>query len=207
MTKTKLILSDKDLTWLKKFSSSLNSELDFVVMGTASNKLDTLKLVKAIEPDFILMDISLDIDLDGIKIIQEIHQIGKAKIIIVSAMNQEKIIEAALSAGAVNYIQKKCFQNIPDIIRQINSGTSPTEIMVKKYMQLLKEYTLKSLTPAEKEVFVLLEQGTSISRIAQILRKTEGTVKIQINSIYKKLDVPSREDALKKFLNTNMVLH
>lgn len=203
MDKIKLILLDQNLTWLKKFSNFLNSENDLVVIGTATNRVDVLKLVNVLEPDLILMDINLSNDSDeSFQMIQEIHQIKNTRIMIISTLTDEEIIADTLAAGAINYILKEYYRDVPNIIRRAFLGILPTEIILKRYMQLKKELALSPLTPAEKEVFKLIEQGKSTSEIAKTLNKAEGTVKIQTNKIFKKLQIPSRE-YVKKFLLIN----
>ena len=87
---------------------------------------------------------------------------------------------------------------MPKIIRRSLYGNSPLQIVLEDYIKLKREEQLKDLTPAEKEIYELIESGHSQSQIGDKLSKTENTLKSQVKKILKKLGVSSRKEAIIK---------
>ena len=72
------------------------------------------------------------------------------------------------------------------------------EVLLDDYHKLKQEEELKSLSPSEREVFDLIEQGNTQNEIGKKLFKSEQTLKNQVHSILKKLGVRSSKDAIEK---------
>jgi DNA-binding NarL/FixJ family response regulator len=206
----KVLIVEDDLDWLKELVRFLYNEEDILIIGTATNKEEAVELAKTIQLDIVLMDINLsDNILDGIYATLEMTEICDAKVIMLTSLIDEEVIEKAFTAGAVNYIVKSKYKLIPHMIREAYSETTPVEILMKRYRNYKKEEQLRSLTPAETEVFNLVEQGYTRSQIEVKLYKTENTVKNQIKNILKKLGGSSVKEAIAKvekrgLLNSNL---
>ncbi|WP_067728926.1 response regulator [Oceanobacillus damuensis] len=77
-----------------------------VVVAEAENGRDAVELYKEHEPDLVTMDITMPV-MSGIEAIKEIKRIdGEAKIIVCSAMGQQKVVVEAIEAGALDFIVK-----------------------------------------------------------------------------------------------------
>ncbi|WP_025028998.1 response regulator transcription factor [Caldalkalibacillus mannanilyticus] len=188
MNKIRILIVENDSDWLKELIKLLNSDKDILVVGTAVTKEEAVQFAQTIQFDIALMDINLsENNLDGIYAAFKIGKICKSKIIMLASLNDEEIIEKAFTAGAVNFITKEKYMQIPHVIREVYRTVTPIEILVRKYRNLKKEEQLKCLTPAEKAVFELVEQGYTRSQIEKKLLKTESTVKNQIKNIIKKI--------------------
>jgi len=200
MNKINIAIIEDDSGWLKAMISFLNNEEDFVIVGTAMNKNDGINLAKALQIDVFLVDINLnENELDGIYAAVNILEVSKCKIIMLTCLKGEKIVADSFAAGAVNFISKEDYEDIPKVIRRIHSNSfSPMEILGQKYSQLKKEEQLKGLTFSERKVYDLIEQGYTRSQIEEELFKTKNTVKTQIRQILRKLNVSSSKDAIKK---------
>jgi DNA-binding NarL/FixJ family response regulator len=200
MEPIKIIIVDDDVDWLKKFSKFLNEEPDLHVIGTVTNKNNAEEFINSSDADIVLMDLDLgESPYEGIEITKKISEIKPVKVIIVSSYSIDKLISNAFEAGAVHYFPKTYYKDIPNAIRLTCHNASPVEILLKNYFSLKKELVLNSLTPAEKRVFDYIEQGISPREIAEKLNKTVGTIKLQVNSILKKLDSKSMKQAIQKY--------
>ncbi len=199
MSKIKILLVEDDPDYLKVMSNFLNREEDLVVVATASDKDTAITLSKTLDLDIILMDINLSGNkYDGIIAAADINQFKKVKIVMLSSMVETDIITHSFTAGAVNYISKNNYQEIPKVLREIYQSETPIEVLLKEYHRLKEAEQLQSLTPAEKEIYRLVESGHTHAQIAKKLYKSENTIKNQVNNILKKLNVSNSKEAVKK---------
>lgn len=206
MDKFRVLLVDDDLTWAKAMNSFLNKQEDFIVLAIAKNKEEAIKLIQNIEVDVILMDINLtENQRDGIIAALEIQQLSTSRIIMLTSLNDRQIIKDSFTIGVVDYISKEDYLDIPKAIRKIFNGTSPYQVISEDYARLKREELLKDLTPAEKEIFSLIELGYTQSQIAKKLIKSQNTVRTQEKKILKKLGVSSSKEAI-KMVKTNGIL-
>lgn len=195
----RIFLVDDDPGWLKSLSLFLNSQPGFLVCGAASGREEAVELSKKLNFDVILMDINLSGNkYDGIYATLEICSFKRTKVIMVTSLDEEKIVTNSFIAGAVNLIYKLDFDKIPDAIRAAVKNNTPFELLLKDYVKLNKEKNLAILTLAEREIVSYLEQGFTPSQLAAKLNKAEGTIKNQINSILKKLKVKNCKEVVEK---------
>ena len=200
MDRIKIIVVDDDESWLKTFLLFLGGEPDLFIVGTASNKAGAIELVKTHNADIVLMDLNLDMqNFEGVAAIKEINRIKEMKVIVVTAYDMEQLMVQSFLAGAVYYHPKEKFKDIPHVIRQAHHNISPAQILLKEYNKLQKELVSQMLSPAENEVFGLLLKDYSLAQIGYQLNKAEGTVKNQVNAIFKKLNVKNRKQVIEKF--------
>jgi DNA-binding NarL/FixJ family response regulator len=198
--KIKLIVVDDDETWLKAFLQFLTNEPDLFVVGSASNKEGVLGLVNSHDADFVLLDLNLDQkQFEGIELTKEIHAIKSIKVIVITAYENENLMIQSLLAGAIDFYPKTKFKDIPNVIRLAYKNISPVEILLREYYKLQTEIVLKDLSTAENEVFELLLQNCSLAQISAKLNKSESTIKNQVNSIFKKLDIKNRKQIHTRF--------
>ena len=199
MDKIKVAIVEDDPVWLSSMVFFINNEPDLTVIATASNKQAAVEMAREHDMDIILMDINLtENNTDGIYAAAEISQFKQVKIIMLTSLESEDIITNSFTAGAINYVSKKNYTDIPGAIRSIYNKTSPMEVLLKEFSRLKEEEQLSSLSNAEKEILDLVEKGYSQSKISSILYKSPGTLKSQINKIPKKMGVASCKDVIKK---------
>lgn len=197
--KIKVVIIEDDVTFLKAMVNFINQQEDMVVVGTASNKNDAVCLGKALEIDLILMDLNLNGNQsDGIFASLEILEFKKIKIIILTGVEDAATIIDSFTAGAMHYILKENYLEIPNIIRLLYKNETPFKVLTNEFSRLKKEELLNDLSRPEKELFYLLEQNYTQKEIEQLLFKTQNTIKTQIKSILKKLGVKNTKEAVKK---------
>ena len=199
MNKIKVAIVEDDSVWLKALKSFLNYQDDIIVAGMATNKEDAVNMARTSLVDVIIMDINLNENKrDGILAALEILESVKVKIIMLTSLKDDEIITDSFTAGAVNYISKENYKEIPNAIRAAFHNDSPIEVLLGKYSKLKRDEQLKDLSSSEKQVFDLLEQGYSKARIESTLFKTANTVKSQVRQILRKLGVSSSKEAVFK---------
>lgn len=199
MSHIKVFIVEDDSDWIKALTSYLNRESDLLVVGTAANSAEALSMAQTIPFDVVLMDIQLEGSrLDGIHTAMMMQEHSSAKIIMLTSLNDEETMTRAFTAGAVQFLEKTRFQELPHAIRSAYHHPAPMEALLKELARLKREEQLKELTGAEREVFELIESGYTQSQIEQKLFKAESTLKNQVNKMLKKFGVRSSKEAVEK---------
>ncbi|MGG3306165.1 response regulator transcription factor [Paenibacillus lautus] len=207
MNRIQIFLVEDDPDWIKSMTVFLNAQEDMIVVGTAESPGQAIAMAQILSFDIVLMDIQLTAGrLDGIYTAAEIYERKpQAKVIMLTSLSDEQVITQSFTAGAVNYIEKSRFKELPAAIRSAVLHPGSMEVLLKEFARLKREEQLRFLTPAEREVFDLLDEGYTHSQMEQKLFKTESTLKNQINKILKKLGVRSSREAVEKVRRKGIV--
>lgn len=204
MKTIKVLLVEDDPIWCCCLSDYISKEQDLLLIGSAKTKEHAIEFVKTVDIDVVLMDIMLTEGyLDGLDAALEISTMKKTKIIMLTAIDKEETILDAFSAGAVNYITKSNYKDIPAAIRLAYKNCSPihtdaAHALRQELVRLKKEENQKILTSTEKQILKLVCQGFTQSRIKSLLHIAESTVKKHVNSYLKKLKAKSSKEAVEK---------
>ncbi|MCA0758009.1 response regulator transcription factor [Paenibacillus sp. N4] len=199
MSHIKVFIVEDDADWIKALTAFLNREEDLLVVGTAANSNEALSFAGSLSFDVVLMDIQLEGSrLDGIHTAMLLQEQSSAKIIMLTSLNDERSMTESFTAGAVQYLEKSRFRELPQTIRSAYHHPAPMEALLKELARLKREEQLKELTAAEREVFELIEDGHTQSQIERKLHKAESTLKNQINKMLKKFGVKSSKEAVEK---------
>jgi DNA-binding NarL/FixJ family response regulator len=165
------------------------------VVAETGNGRQALDLWREKRPDVTLMDLKLP-GLDGVNVIESIRANDSlARIIILTTFDGEEDIYRGIRAGAKAYLLKDVSrEELVECIRQVHAGKVylTTEIATK----LIGAAPGDRLTSRELEVLGLLAGGKTNKMIAASLSITEVTVKSHLQSIFRKLNVLSRTEAI-----------
>lgn len=191
---------------LSFYSDNGMSDRQIEVVGEGSNLDRALKLAKTKQPDLILLDMELAGD-DGIAVLIALKDISfQGKILVLSGHQEDGWIFRAMQAGASGYVFKSRLTN--QLCEAINTVMRseiylPIEVASKFFRRFQSEAhsSLRTcqqlhLTDREQEVLHWLTQGASNEEIAQQLYVTVATVKAHLTSIFNKLKVTSRAQAI-----------
>jgi DNA-binding NarL/FixJ family response regulator len=163
------------------------------------NKEEAVRLTQNLAFDVALVDVNLTENrFDGIEAVSEIVRLQPVKVIMLTGLEDKELITRSFSAGAVNYLYKTRYKDIPAAIRFTYWNAAPIEVLLKDYERLKQEEKLRVLTPAERDIFDLAEQGYTPSQIGQALHKTDQTIKNQTRSMLKKLGAGRLREAIEK---------
>lgn len=200
MQHLKLMIVEDDPDWLKLLTQMLNDEPDFLVAGAASSYSEAIRIYDQLKPDVVLIDIILGRELrGGINTAAELGaKPNPPSIIMLTSLTEAHVVTQSYAAGAYHFVAKKDYKELPALLRTMHRDFSPMSMLLQDYRRLRVEEQLKELTPSERHIYELLEQGLSMAQIEQQLFKSHSTVKNQMNKILKKLGVTSRKEAIAK---------
>lgn len=165
------------------------------VVGEAGNGTEAVAAWRAVHPDVVLMDLRMP-GMSGVEAIRAIRaEDPKAAIIVLTTFDHDDDVYAGLRAGAMAYVLKDVQpEELFDCIRTVHHGEIylPPKI-ASKIAQRVQE---DPLTPREVDILELLASGKSNKAIAQALDIGESTVKSHLKSLFAKLEVTSRAEAV-----------
>ncbi len=194
----KILLADDHAIVCEGFRSLLANEPGMEVIAEADNGRKAVELAKKLQPDLVVMDISMP-DLNGIEATRRIMRDNPdAKIISLSMHNDKRYITEMLKAGARGYLLKKgAFQELVAAIRVVMEGRiylSPdiTGIVVEDYLKNVpdNDTSIRSLlTDRELEILQLVAEGKSMKEIAFLLGLSVKTVSNHRQNIMEKLKI------------------
>lgn len=189
MNKINVLLVEDDPFWQRNLANDLINEEDLEVIGVVDSKSEVLPILHEQHVDVVLLDIHLTDGLEGLEIAKMIKEKSKAKIIMLTSLDEREIIIDAFANGADNFICKKSYKDIVSAIREAHNNRVFIHADVSNVITtaLAKERKLRILTPVERELYDLNEKGMNRNQIAKYLYKSAHTVKSQLRKIREKL--------------------
>jgi NarL family two-component system response regulator LiaR len=205
MEKIRLLIADDHPMMREALLTALAEETDLEVVGEASNGIEALKLAQERKPDVILMDLLMP-GMDGLEAIGRIIESNpEAKILVVTSLEDEDKIVAAIQAGALGYFPKTASRAyLLEGIRKIADGIPylPSGIALKLFkgirgMQAVAKNMIdEPLTSRQEEILALMGEGRSDQEIAKTLHLEEATVRSHVHRIIQRLGVENRSQAV-----------
>jgi DNA-binding NarL/FixJ family response regulator len=205
--KTTIYIVDDHPLMRKGMAMTLQSELEFDVVGQSETAEEALQEIPKLEPELAVIDISLP-GMNGIELIKNLVNIlPELKILVVSRHDEELYAERAIRAGAKGYLMKlEAGDTLVTAIRQVLNGNlflSP-EIGNQMLMKMtgnkgsISSDPLELLSDRELEVFELTGRGESTKDIAKKLHVSVKTVESYRARIKEKMDLKSANDLLRR---------
>lgn len=199
-----LIIDDHPL-FRRGVGQLLDLQGGYEVVGETSFGREGVRLALQLKPDLILLDLNMD-DLDGTATLQALRDQGcQARIAILTVSDKEQDLMGALRAGADGYLLKD--SEPEDLLQQFQQILAGRLVLTDE----LNEHLARSLrhaappsepagpapgfTPREREVLDHLVLGLNNKQIARDLDLSEGTVKVHVKHLLKKLGLRSRLEA------------
>jgi NarL family two-component system response regulator LiaR len=209
---TVLIADDHPLV-REALHRTLAGEDDIEVVAEAGDGDEAVKLASELKPNVAVMDIVMP-KLNGIEATRKIKEIAPdTAILILTAYDDDEYVLGLLDAGAAGYLLKSARgRDLVGAIRAIRSGESV--LHPKIIAKLLKRATVapaeehkasELLSERESEVLKLVTSGMSNKEIAEKLFLSQRTVKAHLTSVFNKLNVASRSEAIVKGLQWGLV--
>lgn len=205
MDKRRILIVDDHLIVREGLKLIFETEENYEVIGEAENGDKALVLIEQLKPDVVLMDLSMPTisGLDVIKLLNEKN--NSVPIIILTTYKDDNLIREGLSFGAKGYLLKDTTRE--ELIRTIESSVRGEVLLqpeISKSIFNLKKESIKksnnfSITAiSERELFILqsIARGCTSKEIAFDMGIAERTVKAHLTSIYNKLEVDSRSEAV-----------
>ncbi|MBG7612985.1 response regulator transcription factor [Polaribacter sp. BAL334] len=182
------------------FCEIINNSDTYKIIGSYLNAENALNYFKDELPDIVLMDIELP-GMNGIQCTKEIKKINpKTLVIMITVFENSKTVFDALCSGASGYLTKNTTSNkLILALNEVILGGAPMSINIAKMVvESFKKAPDSVLTERETEVITMLSQGNSYKTIALNLEISINTIKYHIKNIYDKLQVHSKEEAIRE---------
>jgi DNA-binding NarL/FixJ family response regulator len=207
MTISVLLCDDQALV-RDGFRMILNNEDDLNVVGEASDGAEAVELTKRLLPQVVLMDVRMP-NMNGIDATRRILACGVAsRVLILTTFDLDEYVYEALRAGASGFLLKDVTaRQLVDGVRVVAAGEALLAPTVTR--RLLERFAptlpggepqplpaLESLTDRELEILTLLASGLSNAELGAKLYLSEPTIKTHLSSIFRKLGVRDRVQAV-----------
>lgn len=179
----------------------LNAEADLEVVGEAEDGVQILEMIELLQPDLILMDISMP-TMGGIEVLEQLA--GKAcpgKVLMLTVHEDESLLKKAIRAGASGYVVKRAAEyELTTAIRTVMRGDiyihpAMTRALLKDFVPepaAVKNTPDTTLTQREMEILRLVARGYTNNQIAQKLCLSPRTIEGHRANLMGKLDLHSR---------------
>jgi DNA-binding NarL/FixJ family response regulator len=204
----RIVIADDQALIRDGLKTVLDLEEDMEVIGTAVNGVEAFDAIKNLEPDILLLDIRMPI-MGGVECVREIKRIcTPTKVIMLTTFNDEEYIMSAIAAGACGYLLKDI--EVAELIEAIHDALAgkmvmPLQVVSKLAEGLAKVVNVKNehilvgqfgFSDREKEIAKIMAQGFNNKQMSTILYISEGTLRNYISSIYSKIGISDRTQAV-----------
>ena len=181
----RVLLADDHTMLREGLRRSLELE-GFEIVGVASDGLEAVHLVEDVDPDIVLMDVTMP-TLDGVGAVRMLRERGaRAQVVMLTMHDDNDLLVDAMRAGAAGYLVKDCStSDITSTIRKALYGSEAPDIEAEPV-----------LSAREEEVLQMIADGASTTEAAERLYISVKTVKNHLASIYQKLDARDRTQAV-----------
>lgn len=206
MDKMRILLAEDHKVVREGTRKLLESQSDFEVVGEASDGIEAVELAKSHKPEIVIMDVSMP-RLNGIEATKQIKALyPNMAVLVLTGYDDDEYIFALLEAGAAGYLLKESSgEELIDAIRQVMTGEPVLHPKImKKVLNRLRSQSEEPpvqalgevLSDREMEVLRLAAKGMSNMEIADSLTLSVRTVQTHLRSIFNKLGVGSRSEAI-----------
>lgn len=201
--KSSVMLVDDHPLLLKGLKQLLEFETDIEVIAEANNGPDAIRLAENLDPDLIVLDLNMH-GMDGLETLKEMRKVGvTSRIVMLTVSDADEDVVEAISSGADGYLLKD--MDPEKLLEQIRRALDGKMVLSEAVTEILatairkpaprQQADLNNLTNREYEILSLIAKGMSNKVIARELDISDGTVKVHVKHLLKKLGLRSRVEA------------
>lgn len=182
------------------------------VVGEAATGAETLALTRRLQPAIVLLDLRLP-DVSGLEVCRQLKELSPAPaVVFLTSYAEDASVIAAITAGADGYLLKDVDgSDLPGALRRVADGGTALDPVsahvlataVRRPASPAVSRPGESLSAQEKKVLNLVAEGRTNKQVADTLMLTEGTVKNYLATIFGKLGVKNRTEAVVLWLKTS----
>ncbi|WP_318422029.1 response regulator transcription factor [Photobacterium leiognathi] len=207
----KVVIVDDHQVVIDGFMARLQLEPDIDVIGTASNGIEALEVISQLDPDVILMDISMPI-MNGIDATAQIKkQYPDAKVLMLTMHDNREYIMKVMQVGAMGYMLKEISaEKMVQAIKTVNQGATyfcetTSQTIFTQAAAPIAAPEVNPLSRREEGILKHVAQGLSSKQIAKALDISYRTVETHRQNIKHKLELHSTAELAKYALEKGLV--
>jgi len=198
-----LVIVDDHPLFRHGLTQLLNTVDDFRLVGEAANGREGIDLVKRLQPDLLLLDINMK-DMGGLEVLKAVKAAGPdTRVVMITVSDQAEDLVSALRNGADGYLLKD--MEPEQMVESLQAAASGRVIVSESLTHLLAVAIRQNSRPAsaiearltdqEHRILELIASGMSNKLIGRELDIAEGTVKVHVKHVLRKLGLRSRVEA------------
>ena len=208
----KILIADDHPVVREGLSAMLNKEQDIQVVGEAGNGAEAVDKAQELQPDIVLMDLRMP-EVDGVEAMRQIGAVNPdIRFIVLTTYDNDEYIFKGIEAGARAYLLKDApREELFKAIRAVHKGESLIEPAIAgkvldRFAELSRQaQVVEALSGREVEVLKLMAKGAANKEIAAELSISESTVKTHIQTIFQKLGVGDRTEAVTEAIKKGII--
>lgn len=203
----RILIADDHPVFRFGLRALLEAQSDMVVVGEAESGTTAVQMAHSLQPDVVLMDINMP-GLNGIEATKRITAVDPHPAVLIITMFDDDTVFTAMRAGARGYLLKgaqggetlRAIRAVAngEVIFSPGVAAQMMDFFVRGGSGVIHPAPFPELTPREREILELLAQGLTNSAIAEKLVLSPKTVRNQVSTIFSKLQVASRSQAIIK---------
>ncbi len=202
MPKIRIVLADDHPMIRAGFKTLLGQSNDIEVAGEAGSGQELIKVVNAVRPDVVLIDVHMP-GMNGLEALEKLHApYPDIKFVILTMHEEREYVQKALKAGADGYLLKNIDRE--ELDKAIHAVFNGAKYFSPEITAILAETVARppqaseiDITPREKEVLALVAGGHSTKQIADQLGISIRTVETHRINMLKKLGVNNSAELIK----------
>lgn len=209
----RIVLVEDHVLFRSGITQMLSIDPQFSIVGEAGSGLEGLKLIEKLQPDVVLLDITLP-ELSGIEVASRVRKnFPDIRILIVSMHSSVGYLRSALQAGADGYVLKS--SDVDEFLVALKAITKGKQYIcsecaphvVESFTQSDSEVInpLEALTPREREVLILIAEGNSNKEVATKLDLSVKTVDNHRSNAMRKFELRNLRDIIFFALEHNLI--
>lgn len=207
----RVLLVDDHPLFRRGVAQLIASQPDFEVIGEAASSDEGVSLTAELKPDLVLMDLNMR-DGSGLDALKQIKDSGlEAQVILLTVSDAEQDFISAVRAGAEGYLLKG--SEPEEILAKLRQAARGETVFAEPLMSMLLSAmrsgapapptSEECLTTRERQILRLIAAGKSNKHIARELNISDGTVKVHVKNLLRKLNLQSRLEAAVWALTTS----
>jgi DNA-binding NarL/FixJ family response regulator len=194
-----MLVDDHDIV-RKGIRALIETRSEWTLVAEAADGMEALKIAREVQPDIMVLDISMP-NVSGLDLIILLKRVlPKTEILVLTMHESERVMAQALKAGARGYLLKtesgeRLIEALTALSRH-QTYFSPTvsETLLKSYLTSGATEEFEQLTSRERQIVKLVAEGNSNKRIALILNVSIKTVETHRSSAMRKIGANSSAD-------------
>jgi two-component system, NarL family, response regulator NreC len=213
MAKIRVLIADDHAILREGVRALLNTTEDIEVVGEASDGREAIERSKALDPDVVLMDLSMP-GLGGLEATLELKKLGlRARVLILSQYEDREYVRRLLKAGVSGYVLKKSAgAELAGAIRAVHRGglvldpeVARTAMEEARAPAPAEVEPYETLTDREKQVLKLVAEGHSNKEVAEVLGISVKTAMSHRERVMEKLGVHNRTELVRFALRKGVI--